>query len=117
VTFFRRALDAGASKRDALEYAATARLRAVILTSLTTIAGLSPLLFETSSIGLFIVPIAVTLSFGLAFATLLVLLVVPALILLIAGAHQRLRALLGNAFRSSRTAQPATLIQHGDLKA
>ena len=117
VTFFRRALDAGASMRDALEYAATARLRAVILTSLTTIAGLSPLLFETSSIGLFIVPIAVTLSFGLAFATLLVLLVVPALILLVEGAHQRLRALLGRTFRSSGTAQPATLTQHGDLKA
>ncbi len=117
VTFFRRAVDAGSSIRDALEYAACSRLRAVILTTLTTIAGLSPLLFETSSIGMFIVPIAVTLSFGLAFATLLVLLVVPALILLIEGASQRVR--LGARRILERAPLPAVAApsHEGDLKA
>ncbi|MEM7619584.1 MAG: efflux RND transporter permease subunit [Pseudomonadota bacterium] len=56
------------------------RLRAVILTSLTTIGGLLPLLFETSRQAQFMIPMAVTMVFGLATATLLVLVLVPALL-------------------------------------
>jgi multidrug efflux pump subunit AcrB len=56
------------------------RLRAVILTSMTTIGGLTPLLFETSLQAQFLIPMAVTLVFGLMGTTLLVLFVVPALI-------------------------------------
>ncbi len=55
------------------------RLRAVLLTSLTTIGGLLPLLFETSLQARFMIPMAVTIVFGLIVATLLVLLLVPAL--------------------------------------
>ena len=55
------------------------RLRAVLLTSLTTIGGLLPLMFETSLQARFLVPMAVTIVFGLIVATFLVLLVVPAL--------------------------------------
>jgi multidrug efflux pump subunit AcrB len=51
-----------------------------MLTSLTTIAGLTPLLFETSLQAQFLIPMAVSISFGLAFATLLVLFVVPVLL-------------------------------------
>ena len=56
------------------------RLRAVLLTSLTTIGGLLPLLFETSRQAQFLIPMAITLVFGLAAATILVLILVPALI-------------------------------------
>ncbi len=56
------------------------RLRAVILTSVTTIGGLTPLLFETSLQARFLTPMAVTLVFGLAATTLLVLFVVPSII-------------------------------------
>ncbi|MEX3006852.1 efflux RND transporter permease subunit [Hoeflea sp. TYP-13] len=56
------------------------RLRAVLLTSLTTIGGLLPLLFETSRQAQFLLPMAVTIVFGLAMATLLVLFLVPALV-------------------------------------
>jgi multidrug efflux pump subunit AcrB len=52
----------------------------VLLTSLTTIGGLAPLLFETSLQAQFLVPMAVTISFGLMFSTVLVLLVVPAIL-------------------------------------
>jgi multidrug efflux pump subunit AcrB len=83
ISFFKRDVDAGMLVRDALERAVSARFRAVILTSLTTIAGLSPLMFESSSLAFYVAPIAVTLCFGLAFATLLVLIVIPALILLL----------------------------------
>ncbi len=56
------------------------RLRAVLLTSLTTIGGLVPLMFEKSLQAQFLLPMATTIVFGLALATLLVLFLVPALI-------------------------------------
>ena len=56
------------------------RFRAVLLTSLTTIAGLSPLLFETSLQAQFLIPMALTLVFGLGVATLFVLFLVPAFV-------------------------------------
>ncbi len=56
------------------------RLRAVILTSLTTIGGLLPLLFETSRQAQFLIPMAITLVFGLGAATILVLVLVPAIL-------------------------------------
>jgi len=68
---------AGESMRDAATGAARDRLRAVLLTSLTTIGGLTPLLFETSIQAQFLLPMAITIVFGLAVATLLVLLLVP----------------------------------------
>ncbi|MGE0482537.1 MAG: efflux RND transporter permease subunit [Gammaproteobacteria bacterium] len=58
------------------------RLRAVILTSATTIGGLLPLLFETSLQAQFLIPMALTLVFGLAVTTFVVLLLVPALIMI-----------------------------------
>lgn len=117
VTFVRRAVDAGSGIRDALEYAATARLRAVTLTTLTTIAGLSPLLFETSSIGIFIVPIAVTLCFGLAFATLLVLLVVPSLILLIEAARMRVTGGLARLLAAGQPRSEVIASQPGESRS
>ena len=56
------------------------RLRAVLLTSLTTVGGLTPLLFETSLQAQFLIPMAVTIVFGLMAATFLLLLVVPCLV-------------------------------------
>jgi multidrug efflux pump subunit AcrB len=56
------------------------RLRAVLLTSLTTIGGLLPLLFETSLQAQFLIPMAITMVFGLMVASILVLFVVPAFI-------------------------------------
>ena len=56
------------------------RLRAIILTSVTTIGGLLPLMFETSVQAQFLIPMAVTVVFGLAFSTFLLLFFVPALV-------------------------------------
>jgi multidrug efflux pump subunit AcrB len=70
----------GQGYEDAIVGGAQDRLRAVLLTSLTTIGGLLPLMFETSLQARFILPMAITIVFGLAVATLLVLLVVPALL-------------------------------------
>ncbi|MBW2259428.1 MAG: efflux RND transporter permease subunit, partial [Deltaproteobacteria bacterium] len=59
------------------------RFRPVILTSLTTIAGLMPLLLERSFQAQFLIPMAVSICFGLLVATGLTLLLVPALYLII----------------------------------
>jgi multidrug efflux pump subunit AcrB len=80
VTFYKQLKAKGMAIRDALVDAACLRLRAVMLTSLTTIAGLTPLLFETSLQAQFLIPMAVSISFGLGFATLLVLFLVPVLL-------------------------------------
>ena len=95
VTFLRRELQAGKALVDAVRAAALSRFRAVLLTSLTTIAGLSPLMFENFSLAMYMVPIAVTLCFGLAFGTVLVLLVVPALIVVI----EKSRSLVSTNFK------------------
>ena len=77
VTFYKHLRDKGMMVQDALVEASVQRLRAVLLTSLTTIAGLTPLLFETSLQAQFLIPMAVSLAFGLAFATILVLIIIP----------------------------------------
>jgi len=64
----------------------------VLLTSMTTIAGLTPLLFETSRQAQFLIPMAVSIAFGLAFATLLILLVIPAMLSLYEDAHTALQS-------------------------
>jgi len=80
VTFYKQLREKGLAVREALIESSCLRLRAVLLTSLTTIAGLTPLLFETSLQAQFLIPMATSISFGLAFATLLVLFIVPVLL-------------------------------------
>ena len=92
VVFYKQLRERGMGVREAIVEAACQRLRAVLLTSLTTIAGLLPLLFETSLQAQFLIPMAVSISFGLAFATFLVLLLVPALLSALEGARLRLTA-------------------------
>jgi multidrug efflux pump subunit AcrB len=70
----------GDSIAEAAIGASRDRLRAVLLTSLTTIGGLVPLLFEKSIQAQFLMPMAITMVFGLATATLLVLFLVPAIV-------------------------------------
>ncbi|WP_415896922.1 efflux RND transporter permease subunit [Neptuniibacter sp. QD57_21] len=78
VTFYKQLRKQGLAIEEAIEEAACQRLRAVLLTSLTTIAGLTPILFETSLQAQFLIPMAVSIVFGLAYGTLLILLFVPA---------------------------------------
>lgn len=62
--------------------ACTGRLRAVLLTSITTYAGLMPLLSETSTQAQFIIPAAASLGYGILFATFITLLLVPSLLMI-----------------------------------
>jgi len=97
VTFYKHLRAAGMSTEDALVEAACQRLRAVLLTSLTTIAGLTPLLFEQSYQAQFLIPMATSIAFGLAFATVLVLLVIPSLLSMHESAHGLIQRLGGKA--------------------
>ena len=94
VVFYKHLREQGVSMEAAISEAACQRLRAVLLTSLTTIAGLTPLLFETSLQAQFLIPMAVSISFGLAFTTLLVLFLVPSMLRLHEGAAERIGGVL-----------------------
>jgi predicted RND superfamily exporter protein len=79
VDFINSRIRAGLQPFEASIQGAKLRLRAILLTTLTTVAGLTPLMFETSFQAKFLIPMAVTLTWGLAFATLLTLILVPTL--------------------------------------
>jgi multidrug efflux pump subunit AcrB len=80
---YRRLIYSGENHTEAIIKASCMRLRAVLVTSLTTIAGLTPILFETSPQAQFLIPMATTIVFGLAYGTVLVLMVVPSVLSLI----------------------------------
>ncbi|CAA0080539.1 Multidrug resistance protein MexB [Zhongshania aliphaticivorans] len=65
---------------DAISEACRSRLRAVFLTSVTTYVGLAPLLGETSTQAQFLIPAAVSLAYGILFATVITLIIIPALL-------------------------------------
>ncbi|RAJ15189.1 efflux RND transporter permease subunit [Olleya aquimaris] len=74
---FNSNLREGMSFDLALSEAGKSRFRAIFLTSLTTVAGLAPLLLEKSRQAQFLKPMAISISFGIAYATILTLLVLP----------------------------------------
>jgi len=82
VSVVNERLSHGEKFKDAVIGGTSDRLRAVLLTSLTTIGGLTPLLFETSLQAQFLIPMAITLVFGLMVATFLVLFLVPSLMMI-----------------------------------
>lgn len=73
-------LKTGEEMREAVINGVLDRFRAVALTSSTTVLGLAPLLFETSVQAQFLMPMVITIAWGLALATLIVLVLVPAVL-------------------------------------
>ena len=102
----------GRSIEDSLLNAARKRFRPIFLTSLTTFLGISPLIFERSVQAQFLAPTAVSLGFGILFATPLIMIVVPALVV----QKERAMTRLGRG-RTTIAATPAsveTLVPAGD---
>ena len=77
ISKFNINLKAGMSFDDALYEAGRSRFRAIFLTSLTTVAGLAPLIFEESRQAQFLIPMAVSIAYGIGFATVLTLVLLP----------------------------------------
>lgn len=75
-------LNIGMSVLDAAHSAGKARFRPILLTSITTVAGLFPLILETSFQAQFVIPMAVSMAYGVLFGTIFILLFFPVIILL-----------------------------------
>lgn len=83
IDFANRQKNNGASAFDAVVEAGILRFRPILLTTLTTFCGLMPMIFETSRQARFLIPMAISLGFGILFATLIALLLVPCLYLVV----------------------------------
>ncbi len=77
VDYINRLRAEGAKLSDAIRDAGAERFRPIILTSLTTFAGLTPLMLERSVQAQFLIPMAVSLAFGVMFATMVTLILIP----------------------------------------
>lgn len=83
VEFVNRAKRSGMRLSDAILKAGVQRFRAIMLTSLTTFFGLLPIMFETSLQAQIIIPMAISLAFGIMFATVITLFLIPSLYLIL----------------------------------
>jgi multidrug efflux pump subunit AcrB len=83
VDFTNKRIKSGMPVAEAIRFSGGARFRPILLTSLTTFAGLTPLITEKSTQAQFLIPMAVSLGFGILFATLLTLVLVPTFYLIV----------------------------------
>ncbi|MGB1124906.1 MAG: efflux RND transporter permease subunit [Phycisphaeraceae bacterium] len=81
VQFFNMKRGEGMPAYDALVAAGQARFRAIMLTTITTVLGLTPLILETSFQARFLIPMAISIAAGLISATVMILVVLPCIIL------------------------------------
>jgi multidrug efflux pump subunit AcrB len=118
VTFVEKRLREGMALEHAVVQAARDRFRAILLTSVTTVAGLLPLLLETSLQAKVVIPLAISLAFGLSTATVLVLFVIPAFYMVLQdlGLFHRQDSLANSSATSARRSgddSPAQSIEAG----
>jgi len=106
INFANRRRQAGASAHDAVASAGVRRFRPIMLTSLTTFGGLAPMIFETSRQARFLIPMALSLGYGILFATLIALILVPALYLI----TEDVRRLVGARHRADAGAPDARTV-------
>lgn len=110
VDFINRRRRDGMSTIEAVVAGGRARLRAILLTSITTIFGIGPLMLERSFQAQFLIPMAISIVFGLAFATVLTLILLPTLYLAFEDLRASLRWLATGEF-SRRLKRDRALVQ------
>lgn len=101
VDFINKAKGSGLRMIEIVMQAGTQRFRAILLTSLTTFFGIFPLYFEQSLQAQFIIPMAISLGFGIVFATLITLFLIPSLYLI--------KEDISQVFTKKRRSQPPIL--------
>jgi multidrug efflux pump subunit AcrB len=104
IDFINRSVRSGMETHQAVVESGKARFRPVLLTSVTTIAGLLPLLLERSFQAQFLIPMAISISFGLLVATILTLLYVPALYLIV----RDMSNMFKSGFQKAEDSSPGT---------
>ena len=108
VAFINRNARRQASLKNAVRQAGEARFRAILLTSLTTAAGVTPLMLEKSLQAQFLIPMAVALASGVLFATAVTLVLVPSLYLIMDDVRSALRWLIYGTRQKGFHAVPAS---------
>ncbi|MEO1576066.1 MAG: efflux RND transporter permease subunit, partial [Pseudomonadota bacterium] len=97
VDFINQQRRSGTPTGDAIRAAGVRRFRPVILTSLTTFLGLTPLMFDKSTTAQFLIPMAISLGYGILFATLITLVLVPVNFMIADDVRHALRRALGRS--------------------
>lgn len=92
--------------KKAISLACRSRLRAVLLTSFTTFAGLIPILWETSRQAQMLIPAAVSLAYGIMFATVITLILIPVLLMIKEDIHELIARLKHTSPLASSSDQP-----------
>ncbi len=105
VDFVNRARAEGKSMIESAIQAGSERFRAIILTSLTTFMGLMPIVFERSLQAQVVIPMAISLAFGILFATVITLLLVPSLYMIL----DDIKAVFSKTYRAKRDLEKAAL--------
>lgn len=93
VDFVNKAREQGIAVKDAVVQAGCRRFRAILLTSITTFVGLIPIISETSLQAKLVIPMAISLAFGVLFATVVTLLLIPCLYVVLDDIHDKMRRL------------------------
>ena len=104
-----RNLRSGMTVFDAVYEGGLSRLRPIILTTATTALGLAPLILETSRQAQFLIPMAISVAYGLAFGTFILLIVVPASFLVLNRVRTLARTLLTRSRPAAEDVEPAVL--------
>jgi multidrug efflux pump subunit AcrB len=116
VSRMNQLLKEGALFKDAVLQASSSRFRAIVLTSMTTIAGLAPLILEGSLQAKFLIPMAISMAYGLAVATFNTLILLPVLLKTINGANKWTHWLWEGEKKDDEFFEPAIQEQKSFLK-
>ena len=107
VDFINRNRDTGKSIFESIREAGSQRFRPILLTSVTTFLGLSPILLEKSLQAQFLIPMAISLGFGVLFATFITLILVPVLYFILNDIQALVIGWLGREEKPERLSQVA----------
>ncbi|MFO8085699.1 MAG: efflux RND transporter permease subunit [Desulfobacterales bacterium] len=116
IDFANRRRKTGIGAQEAITASAIHRFRPIVLTTLTTFGGLAPMIFETSRQARFLIPMALSLGFGIVFSTLITLILVPAFYMIL---EDLKKVISGSSAKSSQTINTTPFYQKptgADLK-
>ena len=88
IEYANRQRETGLNAHDAIHAAGVRRFRPILLTTITTFGGLAPMIFETSRQARFMIPMALSLGYGIVFATAITLVIIPCLYLILDDFHR-----------------------------
>ena len=108
IVYANRRREEGAGIHTAAKVAGIRRFRPILLTTLTTFGGLAPMIFESSRQARFMIPMALSLGFGILFATAITLLLVPCLYVIIEDMKRSVSWLLADGGQSEPAASLTT---------